>query len=155
MFYLSVKPIYITDRYFTCQCMPNSKKTQCWQVFYLSGNEILIFFRKIFIFRYHWQVKYLSAIESFNHLLPLFFWVWQVFFLSVHEFSLLFDKPDKLFSCQLIFLWLVDKQKACQCSFSTPLRRKKLVSKTLGLQWQAFCLSVANFKSDWQAKACQ
>ena len=57
-----------------------------------------------------------------------FFWGWQVFFLSVHEFSLLFDKPDKHFACQLIFLWLVDKQKACQCSFSTPLRRKKLVS---------------------------
>ena len=49
------------------------KNLQCWQVFYLSGNEILFFFRKIFIFRYHWQVKYLSAIQSSNHLLLSFF----------------------------------------------------------------------------------
>ena len=57
-----------------------------------------------------------------------FFLFWQVFFLSVHEYSLLFGKPEKHFACQFIFLWLVDKQKACQCSFSTSLRRKRLVS---------------------------
>ena len=35
-------------------------------------------------------------------------------FTCVHDFSLLFGKPDKDFACQLIILWIIDKQKACQ-----------------------------------------
>ena len=66
------------------------KNSQCWQEFYLSGNEIWNFFRKIVIFRYHWQVKYLSAIQSVNHPLPISFYF------------------DKCFSCQcMIFLYFL------------------------------------------------
>ena len=44
----------------------------------------------------------------------VYFGFWRAFFLSVYENSLNCGKPDKQFACQLIFLWLVDKQKACQ-----------------------------------------
>ena len=86
-FAFSLQLLPSADKCFTCQwnkiilltgTLPVSawkikKNLQCWQVFYLSGNEFLFFFRKIFIFRYHWQVKYLSAIKSFNHSLLVFF----------------------------------------------------------------------------------
>ena len=115
---LSLLLLPSADTCFTCQwsqlvlltgLLPVSawkirKNLQCWQVFYLSGNEIF-FFRKIFIFRYHWQVKYLSAIKSFNRslrfflvltgVLPVsdqhfmfFLIVWQVFYLSVITFDI-------------------------------------------------------------------
>ena len=90
------------------------KNSQCWQEFYLSGNEIWNFFRKIFIFRYHWQVKYLSAIERSNHLLLIFF-----------DF-------DKCFSCQCMnFLY-----------FLISLTSFFLVSKPFYIHWQEKSLSV-------------
>ena len=123
-----VKLLCITDRYFTCQCMKNWKKIfnadrsftcQAMKFYFFSGKSLF------FDTTDKWNTcQQLKAPTIYCR----FFYSWQVFFLSVHEFSLLFGKPDKHFACQLIFLWLVDKQKACQCSFSTPLRRKKLVS---------------------------
>ena len=103
---------------------------------------------KLFLENLYFLISLTSEILVSNRKLQPFtavlFGFWHVFFLSVHDFSSYFGKPDKEFACQLIILWMVDKQKACQCSFPRPLRRKKLVSKTLGLQWQAFCLSVDN-----------
>ena len=137
-FFLVSKPFYIRwEEKFLSVHAKFEKNSQCWQAFYLSGNEIWIFFRKIFIFRYHWQVKYLSAIESFDHA-PRFFLVFDMCFTCQ---CMLFLKPDKCFTCQLIILWLVEKKTSCQCSFSLhweekslsvqffdTLRRKKLVS---------------------------
>ena len=152
--FIGSKPFYIHwEEKFLSVHAKFEKTSQCWQVFYLSGNEIWMFFPENLYFSIPLTSEILVSNKKLQPFTLILFGLWHVFFLSVHEFSLLFGKPDKHFACQLIFLWLVDKQKACQCSFSTPLRRKKLVSKTLGLQWQAFCLSVDNFKSDWQAKS--
>ena len=137
-----------TEKKSSCQCMPNA----CQLRKKLSVLTRVLLVRQwnlnSFLENLYFSISLTSKILVSNRKpqpFTDFFYLWQVFFLSVHEFSLLFGKPDKHFACQLIFLWMVDKQKACQCSFPTPLRRKKLVSKTLGLQWQAFCLSVDNF----------
>ena len=85
------------------------KSSQCWQEFYLSGNEIWNFFRKIFIFQTHWQVKYLSAIKSFNHSLNVFFGLWRVFFTSVASilcfFFHFFWSWHNIFTSAFIFAW--------------------------------------------------
>ena len=120
------------------------KNSQCWQVFYLSGNEIWIFFRKIFIFRYHWQVKYLSAIESSNH--PLSFYlifdmcftcqcmiffksclVLTSFFLLNNQNSHALRRKNLVSACQIrkMIGW---EEKILSVKFFATLRRKKLVS---------------------------
>ena len=124
-FFLVSKPFYIHwEEKFLSVHAKFEKNSQCWQVFYLSGNDFLIFFLENLYF----SIPLTGKVSVSNRKLQPFtagsFWVWQVFFLSVHEFSLLFGKPDKHFACQLIFLWLVDKQKACQCSFSTIEKKK-------------------------------
>ena len=117
----------LTRKILVSACQNRKKNSQCWQENYLSGNEIWNFFRKILIFRYHWQVKYLSAIERSNHLLPIFF-----------DF-------DKCFSCQCMnFLY-----------FLISLTRIFLVSKPFYIHWQEKFLSVhAKFTVD-KSFTCQ
>ena len=127
-FFLVSEPFYIHwQEKFLSVHAKIEKNSQCWQENYLSGNEIWNFFRKIFIFRYHWQVKYLSAIQSVNHFLPVFFDV------------------DKCFSCQCMnFLY-----------FLISLTRIFLVSKPFYIHWQEKFLSVhAKFTVD-KSFTCQ
>ena len=91
------------------------KNLQCWRKKYMSINEISILGLIFFIFQYHWHNNFTSAIESFNQLLP-FFYFWQVFFLSVHAFSLLFCKPDVTFLRQHSFLPGADIFFLCHCN---------------------------------------
>ena len=121
-----------TEKKSSCQCMPNA----CQLRKKLSVLTRVLLVRqwnlKLFPENLYFSISLTSEILVSNwKLQPFtsrFFGCCHVFFLSVHEYSLLFGKPDKYFACPLICLWLVDKQKTCQCSFSTPLRRKKLVS---------------------------
>ena len=100
---------------------------------------------KLFPENLYFSIPLTSEILVSNRKLQPFtailFGFWHVFILSLHDFSSYFGKPDKEFACQLIILWMVDKQEACQCSFSIhweeknlsvqffdTLRRKKLVS---------------------------
>ena len=151
-FFLSVSRFTFTEKKSSCQCMPNAcqlrKKLSVLTRVLLVRQWNLNFLMENLYFLISLTSEILVSNRKLQPFTAYFFWVWQMFFLSVHEYSLLFGKPDKEFACQL--KWLTSKKLV-----SEVFRhhwKKKLVSKTLGLQWQTFCLSVDKFKNDWQAK---
>ena len=151
-----------TEKKSSCQCMPNAcqlrKKLSVLTRVLLVRQWNLNSFLENLYFSISLTSEILVSNTKWQPSPAGFFWVWQVFFLSVHEYSLLFGKPDKHFACQLIFLWLVDKQKACQCSFSTPLTSKKLVTGFFFILTSVFLVSAWFLISLWlvdKQKACQ
>ena len=125
------------------------KNLQCWQVFYLSGNEILFFFRKIFIFRYHWQVKYLSAIERSNHS-PSDFLVfdrcftcqWPTFYVLSYCLTGVLPVSNNIWYSLTgtlpvsDYFLSIDRWFTCQCHWN--------------IVWQVIYLSMMNFNNHWQ-----
>ena len=117
------------------------KNFQCWQVFYLSGNEIRTFFQKIFIFRYHWQVKYLSAIERLNRALRFYLVFDMCFTCQCMKFlDFIVTVTSILLVNQCFFDWLTskklvsvvfrytEKKKACQLDSMVTVTSFLLVS---------------------------
>ena len=85
----------------------------------------------------------------------ILFGFWHVFSLSVHENSSCFGKPDKEFACQLIILWMVDKEKACQCSFSIHWEEKSLSARLYGYSDKLFACQLMILWLVDKQKACQ
>ena len=153
MFYLSVKPSEVNLYYWQVLYLSVHEKLkknlQCWQVFYLSGNEILFFFRKIFIFRYHWQVKYLSAIKSSNHLLLVFFesdrcftCQWPTFYVLSYCLTGVLPVSNNIWYSLTgtlpvsDYFLSIDRWFTCQCHWN--------------IVWQVIYLSMMNFNNHWQ-----
>ena len=108
-----------------------------------------IFFRKIVIFRYHRQVKYLSAIQSVNHLLLVFFesdrcftCQWPTFYVLSDCLTGVLPVSDNIWYSLTgtlpvsDYFLSIDRWFTCQCHWN--------------IVWQVIYLSMMNFNNHWQ-----